>query len=106
MVLTGLKPHGKKIGQKVITKCFVSCGISSGEVERQLDLFDELTAENQLARLSKLAGIEYDPESFQHEAAVKCFDDYSADWEERLLVNETSEGSNSVSDEEFSDTVC
>ncbi|GBM33885.1 hypothetical protein AVEN_5927-1 [Araneus ventricosus] len=92
--------------QEVITKCFVSCGISSREVERQLDLFDELTAEDQLAELSKLAGIEYDPESFQHEAAVECFDDYSADWEERLLVNESAEGSNSVSDEEFSYTVC
>ncbi|GBL97917.1 hypothetical protein AVEN_127021-1 [Araneus ventricosus] len=82
-----------------------SCGISSREVERQLDLFDESTAEDQLAELSKLAGIEYDPKSFQHEAAVECFDDYSADSEERLLV-ESAEGSNSVSDEEFSDTVC
>ncbi|GBM25053.1 hypothetical protein AVEN_96642-1 [Araneus ventricosus] len=61
---------------------------------------------DQLAELSKLAGIEYDPESFQHEAAVECFDDYSADLEERLLVNESAEGSNSVSDEEFSDAVC
>ncbi|GBM11839.1 Tigger transposable element-derived protein 6 [Araneus ventricosus] len=92
--------------QEVISKCFVSCGISSREIERQLDLFDESTAEDQLAELSKLAGIEYDPESFQHEAAVECFDDYSADWEERLLVNESAEGSNSVSDKEFSDTVC
>ncbi|GBM92989.1 hypothetical protein AVEN_161830-1 [Araneus ventricosus] len=83
-------------------KCFVSCGISSREVERQLDLFDESTAEDQLAELSKLAGIEYHPESFQHEAAVECFDDYSADWEEGLLVNESAEGSNSVSDEELS----
>ncbi|GBN16138.1 hypothetical protein AVEN_216148-1 [Araneus ventricosus] len=63
-------------------------------------------AEDQLAELSKLAGIEYDPESFQYEAAVECSDNYSADWEERLLVNESAEGSNSVSDEEFSDTVC
>ncbi|GBM27051.1 hypothetical protein AVEN_256970-1 [Araneus ventricosus] len=31
----------KKIGQEVITECFVSCGISSREVERQLDLFDD-----------------------------------------------------------------
>ncbi|GBM27088.1 hypothetical protein AVEN_189862-1 [Araneus ventricosus] len=92
--------------QEVITKCFVSCGISSREVERQVDLFDESTAEDQLAEISKLAGIEYDPESFQHEAAVECFDDYSANWEECLLVNECAEGSNSVSNEEFSDTVC
>ncbi|GBL91345.1 hypothetical protein AVEN_203495-1 [Araneus ventricosus] len=92
---------------KDINRLGVSCcGISSREVERQLDLFDESTAEDQLAELSKLAGIEYDPESFQHEAEVECFDDYSADWEERLLVNESAEGSNSVSDEEFSDTVC
>ncbi|GBN43498.1 hypothetical protein AVEN_94992-1 [Araneus ventricosus] len=91
--------------QEVITKCFVSCGISSREVERQLDLFDESTAEDQLAELSKLAGIEYDPESFHHEAAVERFD-ANADWEERLLVNESAEGSNSFSDEEFSDTVC
>ncbi|GBM43760.1 hypothetical protein AVEN_247857-1 [Araneus ventricosus] len=53
-----------------------------------------------------ISGIEYDPESFQHEAAMECFDDYSADWEECLLVNESAEGSNSVYDEEFSDTVC
>ncbi|GBN98078.1 hypothetical protein AVEN_101989-1 [Araneus ventricosus] len=83
-----------------------TCGISSREVERQLDLFDESTAEDQLAEFSKLPGIEYDPESFQHEAEVECFDDYSADCEERLLVNESAEGSNSVSDEEFPDTVC
>ncbi|GBM72535.1 Tigger transposable element-derived protein 6 [Araneus ventricosus] len=82
------------------------CGISSREVERQLDLFDESTAEDQLEEFSKLAGKEYDPESFQYEVAVECFDDYCADWEERLLVNESAEGSNSVSDEEFSDTVC
>ncbi|GBM32352.1 hypothetical protein AVEN_76061-1 [Araneus ventricosus] len=37
---------------------------------------------------------------------MECFDDYSADWEERLLVNESAEGSNSVSEEEFSDMVC
>ncbi|GBN17561.1 hypothetical protein AVEN_213146-1 [Araneus ventricosus] len=66
-----IKTSWKKIGQEVITKCFVSCGISSREVERQLDLFDESTAE---AELSKLAGLEYDSESFQHEAAVECFD--------------------------------
>ncbi|GBN75820.1 Tigger transposable element-derived protein 6 [Araneus ventricosus] len=87
-----IKTFWKKIGQEVITKCFVSCGISSIEVERQLDLFDESTVEDQLAELSKLAGIEYDPESFQHEEEVECFDDYSADWEERLLVNESAEG--------------
>ncbi|GBM24171.1 hypothetical protein AVEN_88526-1 [Araneus ventricosus] len=40
MLLTELKPPGKKIGQEVITKCFVSCGISSREIARQLDLFD------------------------------------------------------------------
>ncbi|GBL65617.1 Tigger transposable element-derived protein 6 [Araneus ventricosus] len=104
--LDWIKTSWKKIGQEVITKCFVSCGISSREVERQLDLFDESTAEDQLAEPSKLAGIKHDSESFQHEAAVECFDDYSADWEERLLVNESAESSNSVSDEEFSDTVC
>ncbi|GBM64586.1 Tigger transposable element-derived protein 6 [Araneus ventricosus] len=62
--LDWIKTSWKKIGQEVISKCFVSCGISSREVERQLDLFDESTAEDQLAELSKLAGIEYDPESF------------------------------------------
>ncbi|GBM24580.1 hypothetical protein AVEN_157842-1 [Araneus ventricosus] len=80
--LDWIKTSWKKIGQEVITKCFVSCVISSREVEGQLDLFDESTTEDQLAELSKLAGIEYDPESFQHEAAVECFDDYSADWED------------------------
>ncbi|GBO11951.1 hypothetical protein AVEN_31571-1 [Araneus ventricosus] len=104
--LDWIKTSWKKIGQEVIIKCFVSCGISNREVERKVDLFDESTAEDQLAELSKLDGIEYDPESFQHEAAVECFDDYSADWEECLLVNESAEGSNSVSDEEFSNTVC
>ncbi|GBN98088.1 hypothetical protein AVEN_146457-1 [Araneus ventricosus] len=98
---------GEKEKPQVIWRCQrPSCGISSREVERQLYLFDESTAKDQLAELSKLAGIEYDPESFQHEAAVECFDDYSADWEERFLVNESAESSNSVSDEEFSDTVC
>ncbi|GBN73804.1 hypothetical protein AVEN_117077-1 [Araneus ventricosus] len=82
------------------------CGTSSREVERQLDLFDESTAEDQLAELSKLAGIEYDPESIQHEAVVECFHDYSADWEERFLVKESAEGSITVSDQKFSDTVC
>ena len=77
----------------MITKCFISCGLSNSEIERQLDLFDESKAEEQLAELSNLAGIEYDPEYFQHEAAMECFDDFSgADWEERLLVNESAEG--------------
>ncbi|GBN66011.1 hypothetical protein AVEN_231650-1 [Araneus ventricosus] len=80
--LDWIKTSWEKIGQELITKCFVSYGISSREVERQLDLFDESTAEDQLAELSKLAGIECDPKSLQHEAAVECFDDYSADWEE------------------------
>ncbi|GBO27800.1 hypothetical protein AVEN_123474-1 [Araneus ventricosus] len=53
-----IKTSWKKIGQELIAKCFVSCGISSREVERQLDLFDESTAEDELAELSKLAGIE------------------------------------------------
>ncbi|GBM94267.1 hypothetical protein AVEN_143182-1 [Araneus ventricosus] len=86
-----IKTSWKEICQEVITKCVVSCGISSREVERELDLFDESTAKDQLAELSKLAEIEYDPESFQHEAAVECFDNYSANWEERLLVNESAE---------------
>ncbi|GBN68993.1 hypothetical protein AVEN_269423-1 [Araneus ventricosus] len=60
--LDWIKTSWKKIGQEVITKWFVSCGISSREVERKLDLFDESTTEDQLAELSKLAGIEYDPE--------------------------------------------
>ncbi|GBM16268.1 Tigger transposable element-derived protein 6 [Araneus ventricosus] len=73
---------------------------------RDLNRLGVSWSEDQLAELSKLAGIEYDPKSFQHEAAVECFNDYSADWEERLLVNESAEGANSISDEEFSDTVC
>ncbi|GBO43455.1 Tigger transposable element-derived protein 4 [Araneus ventricosus] len=73
---------------------------------KDLNLLGVSWAEDQLAEFSKLAGTEYDPESFQHEAAVECFDDYSADWEERLLVNKSAEGTNSVSDEEFADTVC
>ncbi|GBL96618.1 hypothetical protein AVEN_207785-1 [Araneus ventricosus] len=56
-----IKTSREKIGQEMITKCFVSCGISSREDERQLDLFDESTAEDQLAELSKLAGIEKIP---------------------------------------------
>ncbi|GBL88127.1 hypothetical protein AVEN_175115-1, partial [Araneus ventricosus] len=68
--LDRIKTSWEKIGQEVITECFVSCGISSREVKRQLNSFDESTAEDQLAELSQLAGIEYDPESFQHEAAV------------------------------------
>ncbi|GBN65603.1 hypothetical protein AVEN_177163-1, partial [Araneus ventricosus] len=47
----------EKICQEVITKCLVSCGISSRKIERQLYLFDESTAEDQLAELSKLAVI-------------------------------------------------
>ncbi|GBO10141.1 hypothetical protein AVEN_96611-1 [Araneus ventricosus] len=86
--LDWIKTSWKKIGQEVISKCFVSCRNSSREVERQLDLFDDSTAEDQLAELSKLAGIEYEPEFFQHEAAVECYDDYNADREESLLVNE------------------
>ncbi|GBM89334.1 hypothetical protein AVEN_120903-1 [Araneus ventricosus] len=104
--LDWIKTSWEKIGQEVITKCFVSCGINSREMERQLDLFNESTAIDQLGELSKLAGIEKDPESFQHEAAVVCFDDYSADWEEGILVNVSAEDANSVSEKEFSDTVC
>ncbi|GBM70990.1 hypothetical protein AVEN_163711-1 [Araneus ventricosus] len=94
---------GEKEKPLVVWRCQ---RLSSTEIERQLDLFDESTAGDQLTELSKLAGIEYDPEFFQHEVAVECFHDYSADWEEHLLVNESAEGANSVSDEEFSDTVC
>ncbi|GBN96973.1 hypothetical protein AVEN_27703-1 [Araneus ventricosus] len=49
----------KIIGQEEVTKCFVSCGISSRDIERKLDLFVESTAEDQLADLSKVARKEY-----------------------------------------------
>ncbi|KAF8794200.1 rRNA methyltransferase 1 like protein [Argiope bruennichi] len=63
---------------RVITKCFVGCEISNREIEKQSDLFGESKEEDQLEEHSKLAGIEYDPESFQHEAAVECLDASSA----------------------------
>ncbi|GBN21810.1 Ribonuclease H2 subunit A [Araneus ventricosus] len=70
--LDWIKTSWKKIGQEVITKCFVSCGIRSREVKRQLDLFDESTAEDQLAKLSKLAGIKskYNLNALSHDSAI------------------------------------
>lgn len=88
-----IKTSWKRIDQNVIVKCFISCGISNSVFERQLNQLDESAAgaEEQLAELSNLAGIEYDPESFQHEAAVECFDDYRDDFVERLAA-EYAEG--------------
>ncbi|GBM96692.1 hypothetical protein AVEN_111928-1 [Araneus ventricosus] len=48
--LDWIKISWKKIGQEVISKCFVSCGISSREIERQLDLFEESKGGKSISR--------------------------------------------------------
>ncbi|GBO31195.1 hypothetical protein AVEN_230275-1 [Araneus ventricosus] len=48
--LDWIKISWKKIGQEVISKCFVGCGISSREIERQLDLFNESKGGRSISR--------------------------------------------------------
>ncbi|GBL80121.1 hypothetical protein AVEN_29115-1 [Araneus ventricosus] len=74
--------------------------MTNSAIEKQIFSFNETQTVDEIVEISKVAGIEYDQKALECEDNLECFDDFSDNWEERLIENAVAQGINSESEEE------